>query len=250
MPKFAMDVEFSQKTQIPASVVESDSHIVVFVWRQLEFAFFGALTSVGALFYLKKEIFMEEKVLIKSKMDEKARGIFYVLMGVFFGIPVLNFLSLLKEKEYGSYYTHISSFIMTCVAYVLGVITLIVFLVHRKCEMTVTEKNVRGRALFGKEVVLPIYMISAYSTRSFMSTIAVATASGVTKFALIGNYVEIGNVLSKMINDRQDNTVKAETKVETSNTNMDDLVKLKNLLDQGIITEEEFQAKKKQLLDL
>jgi len=30
--------------------------IVVFVWRQLEFAFFGALTSVGALFYfLRKE---------------------------------------------------------------------------------------------------------------------------------------------------------------------------------------------------
>jgi len=39
------------KMQIPASVVESDSHIVVFVWRQLGFAFFGALTSVGALFY-------------------------------------------------------------------------------------------------------------------------------------------------------------------------------------------------------
>ena len=38
------------KTQIPASAVGSYTHIVVFVWRQLEFAFFGALTSVGALF--------------------------------------------------------------------------------------------------------------------------------------------------------------------------------------------------------
>jgi hypothetical protein len=71
-----------------------------------------------------------------------------------------------------------------------------------------------------------------------------------TKFALIGNYAEIGNVLSKMINDRQDNTIKTGIKTEVSNSNMDDLVKLKTLLDQGIITQEEFDAKKKQLLGL
>lgn len=37
------------KAQIPR-VGRSVSHQFVFVWRQLEFAFFGALTSVGALF--------------------------------------------------------------------------------------------------------------------------------------------------------------------------------------------------------
>ena len=83
-----------------------------------------------------------------------------------------------------------------------------------------------------------------------MSTIAVSTSSGLTKFALIGNYVEIGNVLSAMINERQENTVKVENNINASNSNMEDIVKLKNLLDMGIITQEEFDAKKKQLLGL
>ena len=186
-------------------------------------------------------------------------------MGICFSIGSILLFSLFEEKEYGYYYTYtrngfqrafsgdglaLASFIIACALLLTGIVVLIIFLVQRKCTITVTEKNVRGTALFGKEVVLPIYMISAYSTRSFMSTIAVATSSGLTKFALIGNYAEIGNVLSKMINDRQDNTIKTEIKTEVSNSNMDDLVKLKTLLDQGIITQEEFDAKKKQLLGL
>ena len=51
-----MDVEFS-KSANSATIVVSYTHIVVFVWRQLGFAFFGALTSVGALFVLKGGIF-------------------------------------------------------------------------------------------------------------------------------------------------------------------------------------------------
>ena len=48
-PYFTMDVEFGKNAN-SATIVESYTHIVVFVWRQLGFAFFGALTSVGALF--------------------------------------------------------------------------------------------------------------------------------------------------------------------------------------------------------
>ena len=47
---FTTGVEFSKNAN-SATVVGSYTHIVVFVWRQLEFAFFGALTHVGALFY-------------------------------------------------------------------------------------------------------------------------------------------------------------------------------------------------------
>jgi len=41
------------KMQIP-QLSWSYLPFVVFVWRQLEFAFFGALTSVGALFYFQE----------------------------------------------------------------------------------------------------------------------------------------------------------------------------------------------------
>ena len=121
-----------------------------------------------------------------------------------------------------------------------------------KCELTVTENSVKGKSFFGKEVVLPMYMISAYSTSKFLSTISVATSSGITKFALIKNYSEIGTVLSKKINERQENTTttKPESAPTLQNNAMDDLIKLKNLLDAGIITQEEFNAKKKQLLGL
>ena len=120
-----------------------------------------------------------------------------------------------------------------------------------KCELTITEKNVKGKTLFGKEVVLPLYQVSAYSTRTMLSTIAVATSSGITKFAMIGNYKEIGETLSKLINARQDNTsAPAQTVVEPAQDNLEDLKKLKDLLDNGIITQEEFDTKKKQLLGL
>ena len=79
--------------------------------------------------------------------------------------------------------------------------------------------------------------------------IAVATASGITKFSLIGNYKEIGEVLSKKINERQQNT-ETSTKQTADNAAMDDILKLKSLLDSGIISQEEFEAKKKQLLGL
>ena len=49
---YSVAVEFS-KIANSAAIVGSYTHIVVFVWRQLEFAFFGALTSVGALFVLE-----------------------------------------------------------------------------------------------------------------------------------------------------------------------------------------------------
>ncbi|MBQ8757617.1 MAG: SHOCT domain-containing protein [Oscillospiraceae bacterium] len=92
-------------------------------------------------------------------------------------------------------------------------------------------------------------MISAYSTKKFCSVIAVATASGITKFALIGNYKEISEVLAKRIREVQQ-PVQTNTQATSGNTSLDDLVKLKSLLDSGIISQEEFDSKKKQLLGL
>ena len=42
---FKVVVEFGKNAN-SATIMESYAHIVVFVWRQLEFAFFGALTSL------------------------------------------------------------------------------------------------------------------------------------------------------------------------------------------------------------
>ena len=253
-----------------------------FVWRQLGVAFFGATASAVALFNFRKEKEMEEKILIKGEVSKKTKTTFISIIIGSFALAVFLFLYLLIEQEieyerysYWSGYwntytyykmgyllafddadpTYLSIFCMACVSFIVGVVTSIIYLPYRKCEITVTEKNVRGKAIFGEEVVLPFYMVSACSTRKFLSKIAVATSSGLTNFSFIENYAEIGAVLAEKINERQENTVNARAEAAQAaqapaNNAMDDLVKLKGLLDSGIITEEEFEAKKKQLLGL
>lgn len=124
------------------------------------------------------------------------------------------------------------------------------FLMFRKSELVITDKRVYGKAIFGKRVDLPLDKVSAVGT-SFLKGIDVGTSSGRIKFKLVKNQDEIHAALSKLLLDRQEkeshNTV-VENIVSASNA--DELKKFKDLLDSGVITQEEFDAKKKQLLGL
>ena len=135
--------------------------------------------------------------------------------------------------------------------FLAGISWLIYFLMSR-CRIVVTEKNITGITVFGKKVVLPLHMISAYSTSKFFSVISITTASGSMRFPCIENNEKIANVLQELLNKRQKKTETQEDVIPqtSSSTNLDDLVKLKRLLDDGIITQEEFNAKKKEILKL
>ena len=115
-----------------------------------------------------------------------------------------------------------------------------------KFELIVTEGKVVGKTLFGKRVDLPIGQISVAGTGMFQR-VSIATSSGAINFYGVINRDDVFKAISELLMKRQE-----ETKV-TSNTNgssVDELKKLKDLLDAGIITQEEFDAKKKQLLGL
>lgn len=116
-------------------------------------------------------------------------------------------------------------------------------------ELTVTDKRVFGRASFGKRVDLPLDSVSAVATGS-MNGIAVATSSGRIVFKLIKNRDEIHKAVSELLINRQKSAAAAMHKKETPLSNADELKKYRELLDMGIISQEEFDAKKKQLLDL
>ena len=220
---------------------------------------------------------MEEKILIKSEKGKSERTLKAIMISFLSAFVAICFILLMPVSEelyealgWCNYdglngfefalewlsALYLIIFILMCLCFIFGVVALIIFLANRKCELTVTDKNVRGKAAFGKEVVLPLHMVSAYSTRKFLATIAVATSSGLTKFNLIDNHKEIGEVLSGLINERQTKTTTAQgaTPAQSApapqSNSMDDLVKLKSLLDSGIITQEEFDAKKKQILGL
>ena len=208
---------------------------------------------------------MEEKILIKSEMNKSVKNFLQNGSIISFAIAALFAILLtLPAKElwgttmisgwwlmfdFGEDTIYFLYFLIGAVSLLFTVILNAIYLPLRKCELQITENSVKGKTLFGKEVVLPLHMVSAYTTRKFLSVIAVATASGITKFSLIGNYKEIGEILDKKISERQQSTAFVASE-STNNAALDDLVKLKSLLDSGIISQEEFDAKKKQLLDL
>lgn len=126
----------------------------------------------------------------------------------------------------------------------ITVVLLIFKFYASKMQIVVTNKRVYGVARFGKRVDLPIDLISAVGTCMFKGII-VSSSSGKIRFLLINNRDEIHKTISNLLITRQD---KKQVVNNTSTT--DELMKYKELLDSGVITQEEFDAKKKQLLNL
>ena len=133
----------------------------------------------------------------------------------------------------------------------MALIGAFIFFMFRSYELTVTDKRIYGKVAFGKRVDLPVDSVSATSTKQLMKGVAVSTASGKISFLAIKNANEVYSVINNLLIDRQhqkpNNTYSTETPVKND---IEDLKKLKELLDMGIITQEEFDAKKKQLLNL
>lgn len=159
------------------------------------------------------------------------------------------------------YYTsdfvaNIGLYLLYCVACCipLALFAFIAWIIKRylnSFEMTVTDKRIYGKIKWGKRVDLPIDSVSAVGIGAFKS-IAISTASGRISFSAIKNRNEIHEIVSQLLVDRQKQTTTPTPSAApvSSVSNADELKKYKELLDAGIITQEEFDAKKKQLLGL
>ncbi len=178
--------------------------------------------------------YCEDILFDEDKMVSHLLNVHGNVADVFYGVIGISFLIMHW------------SFILVC-----GILYLIYLMISRS-EVTITDKNVYGKTYWGKKVVLPLYMISAYSTSKFFSVLAVATSSGYIKFPCIENREQIAVVLQQLISERQLKTENQQNEkiVEENHNNLDDLIKLKSLLDNGIITQEEFDVKKKQILGM
>lgn len=134
----------------------------------------------------------------------------------------------------------------------LVIIGTLIYVISRKIELIVTDKRVYGTAIFSKRVDLPLDMISAVGTSAFKG-IAVTTSSGAIKFVFVKNCDEIHKAISELLLKRQTENKPAAQPIKQEviqQSSADELKKFKDLLDQGIISQEEFDAKKKQLLGL
>ena len=116
-------------------------------------------------------------------------------------------------------------------------------------ELYATETKVIGKTLLGKRVDLPISHISAIGM-GWGKRITITSSSGHVTFFGVLNQEEINDKLTSLIKTKEEKNTESTTIITQSSSNAEELAKFKKLLDDGIITQEEFDAKKKQLLGL
>ena len=148
----------------------------------------------------------------------------------------------------GYFWTSILPYCMSIWFLPFAAVAALLFFSVARTQLTVTNKRVYGTAMFGKRVDLPVDSISAVATSIFKG-LSVATSSGRISFLGIENRDDIHQVISKLLLERQDKS-SGIINQDKPQSNADELKKYKELLDSGIITQEEFNAKKKQLLGL
>lgn len=195
-----------------------------------------------------------DAVLKEGSITEKAkRNIALIAMcGFVVGVVILffNVVVYIIESNENSWY-HKKSFWSYPTVYiglffvVVAICFFFIFRMLEKMQITITDRRVCGKTCFGRSVDLPIDSISAVGS-SLFNGIAVSTSSGKVSFLFIEDSKGIRELLCQLLIDRQE---KQQSVTLTAST-PDELKKYKELLDGGIITQEEFDAKKKQLLNL
>ena len=143
-------------------------------------------------------------------------------------------------------------------------------------RLVITDKRILATGgMFGSETTIPMDSISAVSTK-FPRTVKITSSSGIIAISFLEDYVDVYDAITKLINSRvrtTDDSYPVQAVVEknvqeeakpnipekpshtpeqaplTSET-MELLHNYKKLLDEGILTQEEFDAKKKELLGL
>ena len=217
---------------------------------------------------------MEEKAIIKSKLYNPKKILIGILVVGLIAATAAFFIGSASQKSYqespwGWYSTSDEVQEMSLIEFAFSkynnnfesglffsilagfiVFGLIFYFWSSKIKITVTNKRVYGNAAFGKRVDLPLDSISAIGTSAFKG-VSVATSSGKIKFALIKNRDDIHKAISRLLIQRQKESRDTNPTIsEAPKSNVNEIKQYKELLDSGVITQEEFDAKKKQLLGL
>lgn len=137
---------------------------------------------------------------------------------------------------------------------ILGIIAIIVGLIMKlnteKCEITVTDNRIWGKLKGGVDVDIPLNQVTGIHTCSF-NGISVSSIGKVSNFYLMSNREEVMKGISYLL--ARGNSQNSSATVMSASEPTGDAAKIKQykeLLDAGVISQEEFEAKKKQILGL
>lgn len=129
-----------------------------------------------------------------------------------------------------------------------GIAVVVLMKVQEKISLTVTPSRVYGRTMLS-EVSLPMDSVTM-THKNGIKNLRIETPSENFVFSFGNKQArdDVYDVINRQIAERQNN--KGSVTVVNNASNADELKKYKDLLDAGIITQEEFDVKKKQLLGL
>jgi hypothetical protein len=223
-----------------------------------------------------------ENIIIKGTPKKNKVALIVLLSGI--AVAIISFIvasyyfNNVDGYEYfgfgyGGWYTYcviydfnffdfyFSEFFGSCIhGYMLiaGVIAIIVGLIMKfnteKCEITVTNNRIFGKLAHGKEVNIPLNQVTGLHSCSF-DGVSVASIGNVSDFHCIANHEEVMKAISYLLANPQGAgtspvQVSNASTSSSSNNEAEQLKRFKDLLDSGVITQEEFDAKKKEILGL
>ncbi len=206
---------------------------------------------------------MENSIIkadIKCKFSNAFSFIVYLLLG-------LSIVWLIHDYHDYYYYYDKDQFIIGIVVFILIFVVAAFKLytqdVTKECSIELTSDGINGRRkrIDAKvDLRLPIEKIdSLFVTETIFDkirggkTLGIRSNTGVIRFVCVQNADEFVAAANKAIeeNKKSNKAIPAPSTTVVQNTsNADELKKYKDLLDSGVITQEEFDAKKKQLLGL
>ena len=180
---------------------------------------------------------MNEKVILKVRVGKAYLIVNIVLSTILLVIGLESWLG--RKIPFGS------------VLFFIGFIRLLyIVLKYAFVRIIVTDKMVKIKHYdLVKNFELPIDSISAVAEKGLMiKSLSVSSASGRISFP-VDRHIEVKNTISSLITERR--TAQTSKGNEGfSDSNIHELEKYKELLDKGVITQEDFDAKKKQILRL
>ena len=147
----------------------------------------------------------------------------------------------------GSEYMNNTIWILTGVIFAAFLVLAIVFYaMHSKQELSITGVGITGKALWGKAVNVDFSRIEQVKKAALKGVLVTTIGQEKIKFHLLKNQNEV----IEQINLRIGSITKQSGSNMQEGSSTDQLKAYKELLDNGTITQEEFDAKKKQLLGL
>ena len=221
---------------------------------------------------------MEQKIVIKGTPQKNKPALITIIVGIvllltsfvvasyvfdnvdgykYFGYGIGGWYTwcIIYDFEFGEFF--IGEFFNFECYYgymiMLGVVALIVGIIMKsnteKCEITVTNEAISGKLPHGKAVHIPLNQITAINRSSF-NGVSITSIGNVSNFHCIENREEVMKAISYLLANPQQSSVQPTQSASANGSEAEQLKRLKDLLDSGVLTQEEFDAKKKQILGL